>query len=145
MPHLDKFPALDEVQVTPLEMQRRMTSLGTYATHEDIGSYSGETTPSIILAWAQFANTVIAECEDDVITCAKGTLKLLRSKDVSELHEQALSEVRSDRYYHPEKYPEDYRPTMSDPEIWETIPESEKRDTLSDTLNEGEAGVWSVP
>ena len=122
MSTLYRFPTLDAVRAltSPEDLAGKIESIAAFVKEDTIATYTGELSPDMLHAWADFTSVILKTIPDAKM--GSGELKITRQKTRIELENYVLDEIRSDRYYHPERYPDDYRPTMSDPDMWEDQP-----------------------
>jgi hypothetical protein len=106
MPHLNHYPTLEQVRslMGQDEIDRLVEKLSDYQRIQEIAKFEHvPLTPRIVSAWALFAQEIQDQIPDLIIG---RDWRLSHRLTHDELEEIALTDERSNRYYHPENYPD---------------------------------------
>jgi hypothetical protein len=101
--HLKTMESMSLVRtlITPEEMDEKVKDLSDYSMRETLVSYTGKTTPQVLAAWGLLLMALEDAHPDQIV--AEG-LSIYRVKSRAELEETVVQDLRSMRYWHPERY-----------------------------------------
>ncbi len=102
--HLKRYESTELVRslIDDEQMDDLVSELSTYYSREQLVNYGGKVNPVILAGWSMLLEGLQDAYGDDAIV-AEG-LAIYRTKSRAELEETAVSNLRSDRYWHPGKY-----------------------------------------
>lgn len=84
------------------DMDSKVSDLADYSRRDTLVQYSGKINPTILSAWSMLLEGLEDAFGEDAIV-AEG-LAIYKVKTRAELEELVVQNLRSDRYWNPEKY-----------------------------------------
>lgn len=88
--------------ITEEEMDDKVADLSDYSRRDTLVSYTGKMNPTILAAWGMLI-VGLEEAYGDETIVAEG-LYIYKVNTRAELEDSVVDTLRSDRYWHPEKY-----------------------------------------
>ena len=107
-------PKLVRTLIDPEQMDEKVTDLSEYSRRDTLVAYTGKINPTILAAWSMLLEGLQEAYGDDAIV-AEG-LSVFKARTRAELEDSVVENVRSDRYWHPDRYTDITEDMIEDPE-----------------------------
>lgn len=100
--------------IDPEQMDEKVADLSEYSRRDTLVAYTGKINPTILAAWSMLLEGLQEAYGDDAIV-AEG-LSVFKVRTRAELEDSVVENVRSDRYWHPDRYTDITEDMIEDPE-----------------------------